>query len=371
MKIIHFSDTHLWAWNFQTWRDEDFYKNFLEVIDLAIKENPDFILHSWDLFHYSKPSNKALSVAMEGFLKISKAWIKTIIIAWNHSTPRWELTSHPFEIFKEIENFYMVNSKEIQTFEFEKVNFVCLSHQNDQNNFKIELSKAPHFIKNDKINIFTSHFWIKNTSYKNYTDEISGIDLDSEDLLQIEDFDYVWLWHYHKNFCFWRKKNLCYSWSTEKTSFSQKDYKCWFNIIKFNEDKTFIKDFVQLKTRKMIQLNIDCENYTETSEIIKYIESQKIDIKWVIIHIFLENITKALWIKFDDKLFKNYFSESLELRYIKEKKEDGETKININIEEKDNFVNSLFEDFIKQKSLDKSLDKNKIKEEILNDLKNL
>lgn len=371
MRLLHFSDTHLWAWNFQNWRDDDFYNNFKKVIDCALKIKPDFILHSWDLFHYSKPSNKALSIAMEGFLSLSKAWIKTLILAWNHSTPRWEMTVHPFDIFKKLDNFELIKSDKIENFEYWNINFVCLSHQNDIENFTNQLKTAPNFIKKEKINIFSSHFWIKNTSYKNYTDEISWVDVDQENLLKLEDFDYVWLWHYHKNFCFWKKKNLCYSWSTEKTSFSQKDYKCWFNIIKFKENWEFEKEFVQLETRKMTKLEINCEIFKNTNELLEDIKSRKIETKWVIIHIILQNITKEFWINFEDKIFKKYFENTLELRYIKEKKQEEWIKININIEEKDNFVKSYFSDFIKQKNIDKSIDKNKIEKEILDDLKKL
>jgi DNA repair exonuclease SbcCD nuclease subunit len=38
-------------------------------------------VHSGDLFHTSKPSNKAISVVVENFLKLEKAGIKVIVIA--------------------------------------------------------------------------------------------------------------------------------------------------------------------------------------------------------------------------------------------------------------------------------------------------
>jgi DNA repair exonuclease SbcCD nuclease subunit len=65
MKIIHFSDTHLGISIENTSRENDFYDNFKKVIDDIIFFRPDFVIHSGDLFHYSKPGNKALSVAIE------------------------------------------------------------------------------------------------------------------------------------------------------------------------------------------------------------------------------------------------------------------------------------------------------------------
>lgn len=67
MKIVHFSDTHLWINIDNTTREDDFYNNFKIVIDDIISIKPDFVIHSWDLFHYSKPWNKAISIALEWF----------------------------------------------------------------------------------------------------------------------------------------------------------------------------------------------------------------------------------------------------------------------------------------------------------------
>ena len=106
MKIIHFSDTHLWITLENTTREDDFYNNFEKIIDEIIKLNPEIVIHSGDLFHTSKPSNKAISIIVKNFLKLENANIKTIIIAWNHDTPRLSITTHPFEIFKSLKNYH-------------------------------------------------------------------------------------------------------------------------------------------------------------------------------------------------------------------------------------------------------------------------
>gem|GEM_PF-6573517 len=56
-----------------TSRALDFYNNFLKVIDEVLIKKPDFVIHSGDLFNSSKPSNKAVSIAISGFLRLEKA----------------------------------------------------------------------------------------------------------------------------------------------------------------------------------------------------------------------------------------------------------------------------------------------------------
>ena len=122
MRIIHFSDTHLWITLENTTREEDFYLNFLKVIDDIIELKPDFVIHSGDLFHTPKPSNKAISIAIKWFLKLKENNIKVILIAWNHDTPRLSITTHPFEIFRDFENINLFYENKINSIDFENIN---------------------------------------------------------------------------------------------------------------------------------------------------------------------------------------------------------------------------------------------------------
>jgi DNA repair exonuclease SbcCD nuclease subunit len=206
-----------------TSRDEDFYKNFYQVIDDILTIKPDFVIHSGDLFNSSKPSNKAISVAISGFLKLEKAGIKTVIIAGNHDTPRLSTTTHAFSIFENFENFKVVYKEKLEIFETEKINFVCLPHIYSEENFKEQFNKALEKINSKKINIFISHFGLQAQEYEEYTDEISGVNILVSELEKLKKFDYVALGHYHKNFCI--SKKICYSGSIEHTSFNAKDHK--------------------------------------------------------------------------------------------------------------------------------------------------
>lgn len=314
MKILHFSDTHLWITLENTAREQDFYNNFEQVIEKILEIKPDVVIHSGDLFHTSKPSNKAISVVVENFLKLEKAWIQVIIIAWNHDTPRLSLTTHPFEIFQSMESFSTFYSYQAQNIQIKDINFVVLPHIHDENIFKEEFAKAESYMQEWKTNIFISHFWISAQEYDEYTDEISGVNITLEELKILKKFDYVALWHYHKQFCI---GNICYPGSIEHTSFNQKSYKIWYNI--FDTQSKKIERF-ELSTRLMIDLWImNCQEIWTTSELLEKLE-QNIDknsIQNAIVKIVLENIQTKLLLEFDEKVFLNFFKECFYFEYKK------------------------------------------------------
>ncbi len=365
MQIFHFSDTHLWIWLENTTREEDFYANFEYIINLILLEKPDVVIHSWDLFHTSKPSNKAISVVVENFLRLEKAWIKTIIIAGNHDTPRLSLTTHPFEIFESMENFYVFYEPKIENLEISWVNFIVLPHIHDENIFKENFSKTQDFIK-DWTNIFISHFWISAQEYDEYTDEISGINITMDELKTLKKFDYVGLGHYHKQFNIW---NIAYPGSIEHTSFNQKNYKIGYNIFDTNSWK---KESFELPSRPMIDLwNIDCKNFEKTQDLIEYLEKEidKKTLKNAIVKIILENITNKLMLEFDEKLFLSFFCETFYFEYKKIKfVENREFKSKIN--ENWNTILDNFEIFFDNYNfVDKIPNKENLKEELKGKLK--
>lgn len=366
MKIIHFSDTHLGISIENTSRENDFYDNFKKVIDDIIFFRPDFVIHSGDLFHYSKPGNKALSVAIEWFLKLNEAWIKTIIIAGNHSTPRLLSTTHPFSILEKIPNLYTFYEQKLDNIEFKNINFVCLPHIYNEELFREELWNSTNLKKENKLNILISHFWLQSKEYDEYTDEISGVNILMQDLEKIKTFDYVALGHYHKNFCI--GKNICYSGSIEKTSFNQKDYKIWYNIVSFEPELKV--EFKALETRKMLDLwKINCENIYSMDELLNLLEENKTkeSISDAIVKIFFYNIKNKLALEFDDnklsKIFKNaFYFEYKKDFYREDRNENQNYEIDIS---NDDFIKNIFDDFINDYQInDENIDKIKLKAEL-------
>jgi len=88
MKFIHVSDTHLGCEIpvvYREIRKKDFIDAFKRVVDFAIKERVDFIIHSGDfLDDYFRISSKYLLDIIEALYKLKESNIPIIIIKGNH-----------------------------------------------------------------------------------------------------------------------------------------------------------------------------------------------------------------------------------------------------------------------------------------------
>lgn len=124
MRVIHFSDTHLGhqqfgrtASNGLNQREQDHYDAFAAIIDHCIKERPDVVIHSGDLFDGVRPSNRALAVALSGFVRLSRAGIPTVIIAGNHEHPKMLETGSPMRLFEHLEHIHPVFKGKRESFD--------------------------------------------------------------------------------------------------------------------------------------------------------------------------------------------------------------------------------------------------------------
>ncbi len=85
MRVVHISDNHLGKAQFHlAEREEDMYEAFDEAIDLALRERPDLIVHTGDLFDSYRPHPRAFVRAFEGFLRVMEKGIPVAIIEGNH-----------------------------------------------------------------------------------------------------------------------------------------------------------------------------------------------------------------------------------------------------------------------------------------------
>jgi exonuclease SbcD len=95
MRIIHLADTHLGYSAYRkateegvNQREVDVYDAFTQCIDYAIKTKPDVVLHAGDLFDSVRPTNRAITVAVQQILRLSKEKIPFVVISGNHETPK-------------------------------------------------------------------------------------------------------------------------------------------------------------------------------------------------------------------------------------------------------------------------------------------
>ncbi len=75
--ILHTSDTHLGYAQFDLLeRENDVYEAFNEVIETAVKDRVDAVIHSGDIFHVPKPGGRPLVKLAEGIKTLADKGIK-------------------------------------------------------------------------------------------------------------------------------------------------------------------------------------------------------------------------------------------------------------------------------------------------------
>lgn len=125
MDIVHFSDTHLGHQQFSrtdprsglNQREQDHYDAFDAIIASCLENPPDLVIHAGDLFDGVRPSNRALAVALGGFVRLSRAGIPTVVIAGNHEHPKMLETGSPFRLFEHLEHVHPIYKGRIESIE--------------------------------------------------------------------------------------------------------------------------------------------------------------------------------------------------------------------------------------------------------------
>lgn len=104
MLILHVSDTHLGSSKPLTYsraREDDFYDVFNEVVDIAVRERVDAVIHAGDFFDSPEPSNRAYLYAIRALRRLSEAGIPFLVIAGQHDQPKRAEVS-PLKVLEEV-----------------------------------------------------------------------------------------------------------------------------------------------------------------------------------------------------------------------------------------------------------------------------
>jgi exonuclease SbcD len=116
MKIAHISDSHLGFSAYRkvdevtgiNQREVDLYSAFVRCIDAIIESKVEVALHSGDLFDTVRPSNRAISFALEQLIRLTDAGVEVVLIAGNHSAPKLRETGSVFKIFEHLDKVHPV-----------------------------------------------------------------------------------------------------------------------------------------------------------------------------------------------------------------------------------------------------------------------
>jgi len=323
LRIIHFSDTHLGYNDLDilntenvNQREADFYDAFSQVVVKIRELQPDYIIHTGDLFHRSSPSNRAITFALEQFRIINDLNIPFIVIAGNHSTPRTNLSSPILKIFESFENIYLSYNQEYKKIEFDDVIFHTLPHMNDETKAIQEIDTCQMQINAAKKNIMMMHCSVG----AHYLMQEFGewvYPKDKEFLF--EKVDYVALGHWHGFGMVSKHKNVYYSGSTERTSLNDKRNSKGFIELTLRPELQI--EFKEIKIRPIVQKSIECSEY-ETSLLNLSID----DTLDAIVEVRLLNLTPLQSVEIQNRdiqaLFANAMSVSIKREFIKQKNEN-------------------------------------------------
>ncbi len=252
MKIVHVSDTHLGFSAYRKVDDEtginqremDVYRRFAEFADKAIETDPDVVIHSGDLFDSVRPSNRAISVALDNLARITAAGIPVVAIAGNHSTPRLRETGSVFKIMEHVRGLRAVYSGAYERVVHDDLTIHAIPH-NEGDALFTELDKVrPDSDAN--YNVETLHAGVSGLNVFKMG-EFNETIVPSSYLRS--DMDYIALGHYHNYSS--AADNAYYAGSIERLSFSEADEAKGFVVIDLGTKK---RKFVKLAAREMMDL---------------------------------------------------------------------------------------------------------------------
>jgi len=106
MRFVHIADSHLGLAAFNrldpecgmNLREKQVYDNFLEGIEVIIRQRPEALVHAGDLFDRVKPKTRAYTTVLSALERLREEEIPLVIISGNHSMPKTRYTTSPFEV---------------------------------------------------------------------------------------------------------------------------------------------------------------------------------------------------------------------------------------------------------------------------------
>ncbi len=395
IKFFHTADIHLGVENYGKLDSKtgihsrllDFKKSFQKCVDLAIKEDVDFFIFCGDAYKTAFPTPTHQKILMNLFFKLKEAGIPVVSVVGNHDHPLSFGKANSLDILSElpINGFHVFSKPDILKFETKNgpIQIVGIPWPTRNN---IIADKQFHLKDNAQITAFLSQAVsnIIQTLAEQLDDSIpavlaghltvgTGIFSGSEKCavfgndpiflpsqLAIKPFDYVALGHLH------RYQNLnpngypavVYPGSIERIDFGErKEQKGFCKVeIDLKKEKRCSFEFVQLKTRPMIQIEVFLEHGKDHTEQLLN-ELEKHDIKDSILKI-IYHVPDGKKDKVDLQKIQNVCSCAMHLVSIcpVRKQETRERRASLKI---DMNISSLLEKYLDTKYLDTKHQDNK------------
>ena len=251
MRIIHISDTHLGYSAYSkvdegsglNLREMDFYHAFERMVDKCLELRPGAVLHSGDLFDAVRPTNRAISFALEQFLRLNESKIPVVVIAGNHSTPRLRETGSVFKIFDHLDHVHPVYREEYEVIHLGDLIVHALPHCEGERLASEASRLAPG---KSRWNVAMMHVGISSL-------QVFRMGEFNEQVLPASylrpEFDYIALGHFH-NFAE-VTPNACYAGSSERLSFFEAGVAKGMVEVDLEKGK---RRFIEMPSRPMLDL---------------------------------------------------------------------------------------------------------------------
>jgi len=273
MRFVHISDSHLGAAPFSrriaptgyNQREEDICNSFISAVDSIIQLSPDFVLHSGDLFHSVRPTNRIVHSGLEQILRLTEKGIPFIIISGNHDAPKQKGIGSIFKIFTFFPNLYPVFSDRYEQIPIKDAAIHAVPQCVDNETFQAELEKVK-VNKEAKFNILLLHGVVAGIP------EFSMGELSEQEIKKEyfrPEFDYVALGHYHKHHKV--AERVYYAGSTERLSMNELGQEKGFVEVNLTSHEIV---FHQVPTREMIELPLIDASDLNPDEILQKIEQR-------------------------------------------------------------------------------------------------
>ncbi len=254
MKFIHVADTHLGKKDKNVEeRTLDFYNAFKQVVDYAIKEKVDFIVHSGDFFDNARPSIKTLVFATKQLKRLKANNIPIFLIAGSHDIGVGETILTLFDELGLIKNlsssryYKLENGKIILDGEVIGNVFVCGVPGKRANIEEIYKKIVP--VNKGEYKIFMFHHTISDISEK-FADIPTSV--------LPKGFDYYAAGHWHGFFEEkYDKGIIIYPGATEYADISEAENNEGRQFMVVDTETKEIKK-IKLKVREHVIYKIDC-----------------------------------------------------------------------------------------------------------------
>lgn len=299
MRVIHVADTHLGYRNFSgkldpvrnlNQRECDVYDAWHAAIDVALEREPQLFIHAGDLFDSSRPSPRAIVEALTGFAKLRDAGVPAVVIAGNHSTPRFRSGGSVFEILKEFGITAVWGAPE--TVRVDGLAVHCIPHE-PQPEQLLEDIRSLALDGTADGNLLVLHAGLEGVRQDYH--EVNEIALAPEDLAEGE-YAYVALGHLHRFQV--PQLNAVYPGSLERLDFGDIDGEkavVEVDLAAGAGSNDFIKRH-SIPTRPMFDIAVACEEIGP-GEVIAAIENEiaGLSLDQALLQLRLESIQRDVW----------------------------------------------------------------------------